>query len=418
MPVEGEYDYLIVGAGLAGLHCALNLKKKYASATIAVAEAYNYFGGRVVSYTPKGFRGISWENGAGRIHNSHKMVLSYIQKYGLTLHQISPTQSWKSIHKHESYPNTWPSLAHLVHALLSRLSPNTLATNTVRQLLTDILGKEKTNGILNHFPYRAEMDVMRADMALLSLEETMGTNNGFYVVKEGLSALIHSMVVELENLGVVFHLGHRCFEVDNLSAHFKTKGGLTSLKAKKIILALHNSAMKSIAPFSNLPVLKKVVMCPLLRTYAIFPTKNQVSWFSDIPHSVTDSPIRYFIPINPMKGVVMTSYTDAGDTSKFSRILSLKGEEALKDEIMDGLRKLFPEKKIPEPKFFKAHMWYEGCSYWAPGLYDPIEESRAAMRPLPRFPNVFLCGESWSLKQCWMEGALEHSDEMLNRYFL
>ena len=37
--------------------------------------------------------------------------------------------------------------------------------------------------------------------------------------------------------------------------------------------------------------------------------------------------------------------------------------------------------------------------------------SKKIMNPLP---NVYVCGESYSVgKQCWIEGALENADAML-----
>jgi monoamine oxidase len=114
----------------------------------------------------------------------------------------------------------------------------------------------------------------------------------------------------------------------------------------------------------------------------------------------------------------MISYTDAQDTLHWSDILNKKGEKALEKEIMKATRELFPEIKIPDPTFFKPFLWNEGCSYWAPGVYNPRELSRKAHHPIPELlPNVYLCGESYSMKQCWMEGALEHADELINRYF-
>jgi hypothetical protein len=76
-----EYDYLIVGAGIAGLHCALRISKAFPKATIAVAEMYNYTGGRIFTYREKGHQ---WESGAGRFHKSHTMLMKYVKGYGLT----------------------------------------------------------------------------------------------------------------------------------------------------------------------------------------------------------------------------------------------------------------------------------------------------------------------------------------------
>jgi hypothetical protein len=157
-------------------------------------------------------------------------------------------------------------------------------------------------------------------------------------------------------------------------------------------------------------------MEPLLRIYAIFPTP---SWFDHLPKVVSHSPVRFVIPVNPKKGVIMISYTDGDDAKYLMNILNSKdGVSKLQSFIMKEIRSLFSSYTIPDPLFFKVHPWNHGCTYWTPGSYNPALLSKSIMHPMPhRFPNVYVCGESFSLKQAWMEGALLHADEMLSTYF-
>ena len=114
----------------------------------------------------------------------------------------------------------------------------------------------------------------------------------------------------------------------------------------------------------------------------------------------------------------MTSYTDAKDTEFWMTIYKKYGEEALSKRIIQESEKLF-NIKIPEPHLFKIYYWKDGCSYWLPGLYDVKEASERMMNPLPlSHPNVYVCGESYSTNQAWIESALEHTDAMLERYIL
>jgi hypothetical protein len=431
--MDTSYDILIVGAGLAGLHSALRLSKIFPKKSIAIAEAYNYIGGRVVTYKPKDkeFKGIQWENGAGRIHNSHKMILKYVEEYDLTTIPLSEDSQWIDQTSKQASEDRWPRYAYMIRKIFSLCKPSTLATHTLYQLLSKIYNPSIANDILSYYPYRAEVFHMRADIALQSLQEEMGSNKGFCIVKEGLSTLIQHMVNTLKSKerNITFLMNHRCVSVDKNSALFTVKGqekdeiphiqSQKRIEAKEIILALHSEALKHIPPFTRLPILQKITMEPLLRIYAIFPTTKGKSWFSDIPKTITDSPLRYIIPINPAKGVIMISYTDSDDTKPWTSILKKESEElGLQKAILKEARRLFPTKEIPEPLFFKAHLWSEGCSYWKPGLYDPKQTSLQIMNPFPnRFQNVYVCGESYSMKQCWMEGALEHAEEMLNTYF-
>jgi hypothetical protein len=168
-------------------------------------------------------------------------------------------------------------------------------------------------------------------------------------------------------------------------------------------------ALRKIPFFSTFSTLKHLRMEPLLRTYAVYDKP----WFSQLPKIVTPGPLRYFIPISYEKGVAMVSYTDSRDTVGFHRILKKFGEVSLGRHIQNLLKKLFGS--IPEYSFFKSHYWKYGATYWLPGDYDPIEESRKSLKPFED-SEVYLVGESFSLKQAWVEGALEQSKKLFDTY--
>ena len=83
--------------------------------------------------------------------------------------------------------------------------------------------------------------------------------------------------------------------------------------------------------------------------------------------------------------------------------------------ILSEIRQLFPERTIPDPLFFKLHDWKHGCSYWLPGSYSVEEESTKSLQPLPdTMPHLFMCSESFAIKQCWIESAVEQADALLS----
>jgi hypothetical protein len=157
-------------------------------------------------------------------------------------------------------------------------------------------------------------------------------------------------------------------------------------------------------------------MEPLLRTYAVFPVEKGTSWFANLPKVVNKGPIRFVLPMNPACGTVMISYTESQDARALMHRIDKDGEEATGKWIVQQVRQMFPDRTIPDPLFFKAHPWTSGCTYWLPGSYDVEEESKKSLKPFSDL-NLYCCGESFSLRQAWMEGALEQADLLLKTYF-
>jgi len=416
-------DIVIIGAGIAGLRCGITLLRKRPSLKIVILEKYNYVGGRVVTYHKKieDMKGncstVQWENGAGRVHLSHTKVLQLIRKYKLHTFPLDD----KMMYEEDGVltQNIFTETMALLSPELDKLSPEILGRHTLREVLTDILGEDKTNALLLQFPYRAEVDTMRADLGLESFQDEMGTYKGYVVVQEGLSALIKGMRAEFESLGGTLFQGQTVVDIqgqDPLLIKTKTDSGNVLWEASTVICALHRDALEEIPLFQQWPTLKKLKMEPLVRTYAVFPTEKGTSWFTGVPKVTSAGPIRFFIPMNPSCGTVMISYTESNDARTILRLLDRQGEEKTGEFLVEEARKMFPEVEIPDPLFFKSHPWTSGCTYWLPGAYDPYEESKKAMKPFSD-RNLYCCGESFSTRQAWMEGALEHADLMLQTYF-
>ena len=146
--------------------------------------------------------------------------------------------------------------------------------------------------------------------------------------------------------------------------------------------------------------MKQLAMSPLIRIYAVYPRVDGRVWFAGLKKTVTQNPLRYIIPINEEKGLIIISYTDGDDTNYWRN----KDGTELEEAIQSNIHKVFPSLDIPKPVFLKKHDWIAGCTYWLPGDYDVPTASQMAHNPSP---NVYVCGESVSQNQAWLEGALE-----------
>lgn len=390
------YQTVVVGGGIAGLHTGIEIAKRGISCCII--DEYKC-GGRIQTYHNSDL-GVQWENGAGRISTKHKMVLHYLKKYGLTFVPISSEINYLS--KQGMTRNMFFILLSAFLKPLRSLSPEVLSTRTLQSILDEVIPNAKD--FYTAFPYYAEIFVLRADVALDAFAGEMGSHHGFGICKEGLSTLIYHMIEEfLSHGGHIMENTH----VDTVESVNKltflhtrdringTRGGFST---PICILAIPATALGKVLQIPSVTaVTRHLQSVPLLRIYMVFHNE----WFHDLPSTVVDGPIRYIIPIS--KSVVMISYTEGPYATHW---MNMKDDDVQR-EVLQEIRRVFPNRLIPPPIFFKMHRWREGCTYWLPGRYIVEEASLSILHPKR---GIFVCGESYAVQQSWMESALEHAN--------
>lgn len=400
---------VIVGAGIAGLTIAERLIADGASrpADILILEKYDYVGGRIVSHRD------GYEIGAGRIHESHHHMASLIDRFHLTRIPISPTVSWMPLDS-STTTTTEPVPNHFeadLRAVLRRLeAPD--GTTTLRNYLRRFMSAEDLHDLLERFPYRAETETLRSDLAIESFRprSEMGTHADYFVVKEGLSTITRGLRDSLTEAGVRIRLNTEVTHVSPDGA-LRIRGQRRPMRPDRTVLALHASALQRILPATAAGQVRRFLrMEPLTRIYAAYPPEHP--WTKQItaaPPIVTDSPLRYVIPVNPVTGIIMISYTEGRDTRRWH---GLKGA-ALQAEIQKEVRRLWPTDDVPEPTWVRPYEWKNGCTYWRPGRYDPHTVASALQHP---YPTVWIASESLSVgRQAWIEGALEVAHQVADR---
>lgn len=394
-------DVIIIGAGIAGLATALTLAKQ--GKRTLVLEKYPTLGGRALTFKEGK---IQYEIGAGRIFHEHHRVNALVKKYGLHAYPIS-TQS-----NFEDEPNDFLTLFTPIAKELQSLPSTILGNHTIKQLLPPAL-----HHILDMYPYRAEMETLRADLALQAFKPNhpMGKDAEFYGVKEGFSALVDHMAKEAKEAGAVIKTRQRVEDAIQSGNMFEVTGQYGKkaeekpfvFRAPTLIIATCRCSLSNFTVLKGAPLLKQLNTSALCRIYAIFPkNKDGTVWFDGLEKTVTRNPLRHSIPINSESGLIMISYTDGRDTDFWKDL----EDKELEQEIVRNARMLWPHKTIPFPTFLKKHMWPSGCTYWVPGDYDVKEASRKAHNPKP---NLYVVGESVNPTQTWIESALE-SAELLN----
>ena len=395
-----NYDLIIVGAGLAGLTVGLESLKKNPDLKVIILEKYDYVGGRV--YTHHQGK-LSWEAGAGRIGDAQISIHGLVKRYGLSTYPIGPSDGSTYIRDGVAGPNSFTDLLATYVLPLAALPSSVQESHTLADLLEKIHGHAAAYTFWNMFPYWAEIHTLRADLAIHSFMTEFGKDAEYSVIKGGFSQIPEGLATDFKRLG-----GKIQFKTTVQSIHRDGKDlVIESIKGQACVLALPSVALKHIDYPGTIPALPHLVMKPLVRMYAVFKKKE---WLQDLTKIVCDKQIRYIIPVSAEAGIIMISYTDGADAAYWIEYNKVHGLKGVQKAIMKEIRQLLPDKDIGEPITFTIHPWSNGCSYWLPGHYSPEAMIRNSMCFAP---GLFVCGESFSMRQAWVEGALESAEQLL-----
>jgi len=410
--------YVIVGGGIGGLYAALTLidTHKIKPDEIVVYEKSHRWGRRVYTLEKDG---IKYESAAGRFSKDHKLLLQLIKRYNLTdkLIQLSNKKKNRQILNEKMMIPT--NLEPYFNKLFSiQQNREILMGKSLFDVATEMFGIEIANLLKSAHGYDDDFKIVAA-YDNLKLANSMN-NDIYYVICGGLEQLIDNIVNELKSKGVKLQLSTKVIKWSNQDENHMIvtttdfKGLERGIRCEKIILALDKWGLlqlKQLEPIYNL--LDSVSIIPLTRIYAKFPidTNTGLAWFHGIPKTTTNLPIRMFIPIDESNGFCMISYSDGYHASQWQNDFMV-GD--LDDNIMASIRKLFPEKNIPQPLWIHKLHWAHAVHGWKPLINTDLVYNQI-QNP---FHKNFICGEAYSRWQGWIEGALETAKEVSDKIIL
>ena len=276
---------------------------------------------------------------------------------------------------------------------------------TFFQYLMTIYDSETVQYIKDTFGYDSEIMNLNAHAAIKMFKDDLLSDDDYYHLSGGLSQIIQTLEDELKLKENVF-IKRKTRITDITDGKIVTEKG-DKFNYDKLILTIPSEKLKEIEYFKGKVLFDSVKPMKLLRIYAKYPTDNL--WFKGLKRTITDNYIRHIIPINEDAGLIMISYCDDIYAEMWNRYSKIS-DNFLITMLHKEIEKIFGIDP-PKPDFLSIHYWENGIHLWDTG-YDMDEEYDKMIKPL-KDEEIYICGESFSKKQGWMEGSLETSYDVI-----
>lgn len=471
-----EVGTAIVGAGIAGLYAAfLLIRSGTPPRELEVFEASNRLGGRIHTLHSPDSSSLALDMGAQLVREDDSRLRSLLKQFGIATVVKPPGESRGLVHlrgrtlTNAQLRHAWlrPPFNYDVGVRLQRGDPGRVLRKALALLkagmgdgrdgdallgeeLSRVLQTEEIAYLSGRTGYSFWNAPLNAGAVLdWSVREMFGNGRRIYEVPSGMGALVRALATAIYAQGGVISTHHTLKSLEVPASQDKPstlvfvdgKGAARTVKARRVILALPQKALNGIERFSDLArvarLLGSIRAWPVLTAALVYPETwwlplgfRETSTYTDLPLGV----IRHLgaeawrgsgsnqgavnLYVDGAKGAYWRSVFGPMDAGRW-----LAPDHPVTVEMHRNLNALYePLLGSPLPAPLRAAVcdWAEtpfGGAFhlWAAGSDPEICVKRAA-QPVPG-RNVHICGEAWSQKQAWVEGALESVETMLARHF-
>ena len=398
-----DYEYVIIGAGLAGLYSAYLIKKKHPNVKLIILEKSNIIGGRILI---KKFHGIDvlLGSGIGRKEKDH-LLLKLLKETGFN--------NIQEANEKFTYLNDTKYDFKKVNKVLKPHKKN-VATNVHKTFSTfarEILDDKDYENFIKAAGFTDYEDADYNDVIqFYGMEDNIKPSKIFYIPWRKLIEKLVS-IIGAENIKLNKEVSS-ITNVSNVATKIKTKNG-EEYSGKKVICAGTINTLRKLFPTND--AYKEIKGQPFFRVYVKF-IDNDINIIKNIIKNITivGFPLQKILPIDPSKGIYMIAYSDNESAKILHKIMKNK----TKSEFHIYLEKMISNIINHDVKIEDSisYYWSVGTHYNKPlsdkykDRYDFIEH---AQRPLGMDRNVYVVGEVVALHQGWCEGALESVENII-----
>jgi monoamine oxidase len=442
-PRPGDrYDVIVLGAGMAGLVAAYELKR--AGHHVTVLEAQQRAGGRV--YTLRTFApSLYAEAGAMRIPRAHDLTMGYCEHFGLPLRrfvtgnprglvhvggvrmtleqaEVNPAALGFSVADGErgrTADALWETAIADFRQMVDRdgdAAWETIVRDNDQYSLYEFLryrgwsaGAIEYFGIMNFY----ESDLHNAFVEVLR-EELSGVYTDMLEVEGGMDLLPNAFLRELDP-EVRFGAEVQAIDQDaeSVTVHYRSGAGSYSARGHFAICTIPFSVLRSIEMLQPLSRAKQRAIRQLnyhASTKILVQVRERL-WETEAGilggATVTDLSVRRINYPTPdpatRRGVLLASYTWGQDALRWGAMdPRTRQEQALDDleQIHPGIREVY--------EGGDSHSWYG--DRWAGGafaLFAPEQQTDMHADIVSPEGRILFAGEHCSLYHAWIQGALE-----------
>ena len=408
------YDIVIVGGGISGLYMYYKLLPN--TKNILLLEKNRSFGGRIYQHEEK-FNGemLSFPAGAARFNKNHERVIKLLRDFELL-----------DFRKDKGFP----AKIHFIDSKnqFSQKFNNKNGFEYIKKLLKKVDKNDFESLKQYSFQEYANLHLPSDEVEFLLVAsgysgqlKKMNMYDAYNLFKEGIRddiqyyggyfhKLIDKIVSKLIKMKCKLYLNSEVKNIrySNEDRCYIVRYNNTEVKTNKIVLSLPKPALLKLSILEPIhQILEKSIDCkPLCRVYAKY--KKEDVWFADIIKTVTNNPLRFIIPIDIEKGIIMISYTDDIYTNYWEK---RQGNQGLLKKTVKRLVNNTFKIDSPQPEKVWVFNWNCGVGYWKKRM-DSKTISEFLINPIE---NIYICGENYSLVQSWIEGALESCDRVIKK---
>lgn len=396
-------DIIIIGAGIAGLYSAYNIKKRSPNTSFLILEKNKskYIGGRANNEI---FYGEEIASGAGiGRKKKDKLLYNLLEELKMPIHEYTV--------KH-NYSFNPINIKEMIEHLRNEYNKKNYSGLNFKEFGLKVLGKKEYSDLILSLGYTDyENEDIYDTLYNYGLDDNTNSFTGFSIPW---NTLVLKLATKIGYNNIKF--SNPVSNINRIDNDFIVDTDTNKYICKKIIIA---TTITSIRQLLKMNIYKDIEGQPFMRVYGKFNKnsipiiKEYVKGFTVLPY-----PLQKIIPINPDNGIYMIAYNDNKNTNKLK-----KYQENNEENRYVYSRLLEKSLGIPDDSIkligIKSFYWNIGTHYYKP-LDNKLYSNRNDFIKKAQHPekNIIVVGEVVSKNQGWVNGALDSVKKVLTEKWI